>query len=56
MTPPELPPPSKRLDSPDVTEIERTIIRQLRTDSGWYNGDETALRVLRQYEISRKDT
>ena len=37
------------LDNPDVTETERTVIRRLRTESGWWNGDATALRIMRDY-------
>lgn len=47
-------PPFRRLDAADVTDTERAIVRQLRTDSGWWNGDDTALRILRQYEITRR--
>lgn len=40
---------SRYLDNPDVSDLERKVVRRLRTDSGWWNGDATAVRVLRDY-------
>jgi hypothetical protein len=37
------------LDAPEVTDLERATIRQLRDRSGYWFGDGDALRVLRDY-------
>lgn len=37
------------LQAADVTSLEREAVNKLRTSRGFYNGDATALRVLRDF-------
>ncbi len=38
------------IDEPGFcSELERRTIKRLRTQSGWWEGDRNALRVLREY-------
>lgn len=40
----------------DATPIERAAIKRLRS-AGWWEGDENALRVLREYAVQiRQET
>ena len=43
------------LSRADVTPLERATVRMLRSETGWWVGDEAALEVLRDYTaIARK--
>lgn len=35
--------------NPNVTPLERETIRKLRNSGGWWEGDENALKILREY-------